>query len=482
VISISYLLASPFVGSLQFVVAALVLVGYLIATLIRLAIGLLVISATIPFLGMLRRILFQNSPVQFDFLLLIVPLYLIIMLVVIGMSYREQLRVLLRESLTTRLLLLLLVILTLQIFNPAQGGLSVGIAGALFYIVPLLWFFVGRVFLNEQTIKYILATFLATNILAALYGLMQTFVGFPEYDAYWLQQATKGAYTSLFVGGTVRAIGPFTSSQEYAVFLSCGLICLLALALFRVQPLALAPAALLGVALFLESSRGPIITSAAIVVVLLALRQRSKTLALGVIGLTLLVGVVFYQGIGGTQYAADPSSTVGIQELLAHQVNGLTHPFDLKYSTGQLHYQQILNAFLTSFRYPIGYGLGSTTIAASKFGAINQGAELDIPDIFLSGGVLAGIIYVIILYRTLKAGAILTFRYKVLTDIMPWAAIAITLGQTLNGGLYSLMPFLWLFVAWIDRRAVDVLAPEKSIPRRWRRLRTPLAMEQVGIR
>jgi hypothetical protein len=39
--------------------------------------------------------------------------------------------------------LLLAVLMTAQIFNPAQGGLVVGLGGALFYLVPLLWFWIG---------------------------------------------------------------------------------------------------------------------------------------------------------------------------------------------------------------------------------------------------------------------------------------------------------------------------------------------------
>ena len=48
-----------------------------------------------------------------------------------------------------------------------------------------------------------------------------------------------------------------------------------------------------------------------------------------------------------------------------------------------------------------------------------------------------------------------------MVDVLAFATVAVTLGQILNGGYYSLMPFIWMFIAWIDRRATDVLAPER---------------------
>src|SRR5579871_3027950 len=38
----------------------------------------------------------------------------------------------------------LLVLMAAQIFNPMQGGLEIGLIGALLYIAPLLWFYAGN--------------------------------------------------------------------------------------------------------------------------------------------------------------------------------------------------------------------------------------------------------------------------------------------------------------------------------------------------
>ena len=58
--------------------------------------------------------------------------------------------------------------------------------------------------------------------MAALYGLFQQFVKFPTWDLVWID--SKG-YTALNLGsGIVRAFSFFSSAQEYAVFLSVGVV------------------------------------------------------------------------------------------------------------------------------------------------------------------------------------------------------------------------------------------------------------------
>lgn len=473
VIAMAYVLSSPQPGSLQLVVSILLLVTFVITTLSKPAAGLTLVSAALPFLGVFRRILFQQSPVQNDPLLLIIPIYSLFMLSVVMWTRREELSVIVRHSLTARLMIGFFAVMTLQILNPLQGGLVVGVAGALFYLIPLCWYFIGRIYLTDLLLRRILTIFIVSSVVAALYGLMQTFVGFPDYDSNWIKAAGT-SYQSLNVLGSIRALGPTTSAAEYSTLLACGLICLLSLALFRWQLLALIPAGLLGVAIILESSRGVVVLVIATFIVLLALRQRSKRLAMTVLAIVVIGGGFAYQKFSETSSITPISLSTGTAAatsgFLAHQINGLAHPFDQQYSTGGGHLQQILTGLGQSLKQPFGYGLGATTLSASKFGGTSQSAENDVVDVFLSGGVIGGVLYVLILYRTLVAGGTLAFRYKRMTDVLPFVAVAVSFGQTLNGGYYSLMPFLWLYIAWIDIRATDVLGPER-VARRERRHR-----------
>lgn len=460
-LGVVFLYTSPSAANVQ-IVASVLLLGLFVATTVREpGRGLVLVSAAAPFLGVFRRILYQQNQVSFDVLLLVLPAFCLLMLLVISMEYRQQLTTVLRESFTARLLAWLMVVFTLQIFNPAQGGLVVGVAGALFYLAPLAWFFVGRVFLTAEIMQRVLTVFVISSLISACYGLYQTLVGFPSWDQFWITQVTRnGLYNALGAGGTIRAIGPMTSAAEYAAFLAIGLVCLASLIFFRWHVQLLIPAAIMVSALFLESSRTVVLLTACVMLLLLLLRQRHVMTALVVSVLVGVGAVVALLSVGDVVYTATGSSSAAVSGLLAHQINGLVHPLDNRYSTGQLHLQAIIGAFRNMLTSPLGFGLGSTTMSATRFGGTAISAELDIPNAFLSGGLLGGLLYAAIIFRTFRAGFVTAFRYKRLTDVMPVAALAVTVGQILNGGLYSLMPFMWMFIAWIDYRAVEVFGPQ----------------------
>ena len=50
----------------------------------------------------------------------------------------------------SKLCLGLLVVMTLQIFNPAQGGLLVGFTGMIYMMTPVLWFWIGRTYGSDS--------------------------------------------------------------------------------------------------------------------------------------------------------------------------------------------------------------------------------------------------------------------------------------------------------------------------------------------
>lgn len=443
----SYVLSRPLNANLQWVCAGVVLAAYIVLTLIRPTVGLLSIAATIPFLGMVRRILFEQSQPQVDPMLLIIPCYTVFMITMISTTYRARLRALVRESRTTRLLLLLIGLCILEILNPLQGGLSVGAAGAIYYIVPLCWFILGRVFLTEDTLKKLLVILILVPLIFSVYGLLETFVGFTGFDRYWVDSV---GYVALNVSGTIRTLGPATSAAEYASFLAVGTVLLLTLAIFRRSLWLIVPAIVPFVALILESSRTVVLTCLASAFLLFILRRRSKGMA--VVTVLLVVLGVSYVYHGSSQYVVQSDTASPIQTLLAHQVNGLAHPLDRQYSTGQAHITVAIGALVSSVRNPFGMGLGATTLAALKFGGSGQTAEYDFVDMFLATGLIGGILYLIILVRTVRSGMTLVFREKRVSDALALAALIATLGETLNGSYYSLMPILWMLVAWLDTR------------------------------
>ena len=194
-------------------------------------------------LGMVRRLVGSGSSGGLgDPLLLVGPAVLLLLFLVA--SGRGALRQ--RSRLANAIGLLSLLVLV-EALNPFQGGLLVGLAGLLFMLVPMLAFWVGRSLLDDVTLRRLFQLVAVLSVVSAIYGLIQQFVGFPSWDERWI---TSSGYVALNVGnGVTRAFGNFSSAQEYAAFLSVGLVILVS-SLQKVRrvllPLALGAIGLVG--------------------------------------------------------------------------------------------------------------------------------------------------------------------------------------------------------------------------------------------
>jgi hypothetical protein len=448
-----YLSASPMPGALQAVVTMVVLLMLFLVVLVRATAGIMLFLCLIPFLGLARRVLLTVSPVPADPLLLVIPSFTFVLFLALTITYRQRAHALLRQSLTARLLALLLAVFVLQIANPLQGSLVVGLGGVLYYVAPLCWFFIGGVLLRPAQINGVITIFLIASSLAALYGLMQTYAGLPGYDLQWALNAANG-YSALYVSaGSIRAFGPMSSASEYTVFIGTAFLACTTALIYRARIIYAVLAAILLLALLLESSRGALIISAITLLVMVTLRQRSRRLAVLLLAIILAAGAAAYALISpGTLDTGAGSGAMA--SLIAHDVNGLAHPFDSTYSTGSLHLQEILAGFARAIENPLGYGLGSTTQASAKFSGTALTAEIDIVDVFTAGGVLAGALYLIVLVRTLRAACSLTFHAREPRDAVVTAILLGSVSGTLAGGHYAFMPFIWLFMAYIDQRVL----------------------------
>lgn len=423
-------------GQVNILCAVVVAIPLLTLAVVKREAAVLWTLVYLVLLGDIRRVVAQiAAPGAFDPLLLVAPAVTVVLVIPVFANLR------LADPLSKAVLGLLLV-MVLEIVNPRQGPISVGLSGVFFYIVPLMWFWLGRSFGAPDLVrKIIYNVLLPLALMAGLIGICQTFIGFLPYQQAWISEVGR-VYTSLYVGTSVRAFGFSTSAAEYATLLEFAISLAVAAFLASRRSWSLAIPILAG-ALLLSGGRGLTIKIVIALPVLWLVRRGQKitvvTIAsMAVLASLALVSVSLIAGRFASSTEGQRGSSAA-QEAMSHQMGGLAHPFDEKYSSAGLHSNMVTNGFLEGFTNPLGRGLGSTTFAAQKFGSDSDGgsSELDLSDMFIALGLVGGVLY----FSVVVLGVRAAFRYVRTT---PWqtglpvfAILIATLGGWLIGGQYS---------------------------------------------
>jgi hypothetical protein len=408
------------------------------------------IAATMVFLALLgdyRRYAgyFAGFPKN-DPLLLVAPAVALFLLAHALLRGRSS-----PPTLLARLVLGLMLLMLVEVFNPLQGGLQIGLAGALIYLAPLLWFWVARSYASLPFAEaFTFRVVLSVGVAATALGLYQTYLGLLPFEQQWLEQI---GYQALYISDeVVRAIGFFNSSAEYQRYLVIVAVTTIALWLTtRSRVIVLLPLFLL--AIFLSAARGPVVMVVLGAVAVWAISARSvhswipRLAVATALGGAALIGLLLF---------LQTSSFSGrVAPLVERQVGGLLDPGNLEKSTASGHLQMIRDGLVTGITSPAGEGLGATTFAAEKYGARARNAEVDIANLMISVGVLGGVLYLIIvlgaLWRAVKWWQIERTPYAL---VMVGTLVG-TLGGWLIGGEYSVAALLWFQIGLMDRLARD---------------------------
>lgn len=393
--------------------------------------------------GTLRRLLPAGLASETDPLLLVAPAVVAVLVVVAAGrgAFRDQSRL-------SGMVLLLCGLTVLATVNPLQGGIFVGAAGALFILVPLLWFWVGRALVDDALLHRVLRVVSWVALGAACYGLYQVYVGLPSWDQRWVD--SKG-YVSLFVTRTaIRPFASLSSSSEYVGLLAVGTV-LWALRLrhaAKALPAGVA-VAVLGWALTVASVRGALVIVPVTLGVVFAASR-----GLGV-GRTALAGVAALFLLALVVGRIDPGSVGGdrTSALVARSVSGLSDPFNPEVSTLPVHIEAMFGGLGQAARNPVGNGVGVVTIAADRFGeGGNASTDVDPSNVAVAMGIPGLAAYSLIVLL----GVRLAFhRARRVRGYLSLAALGILLAtslQWLNGGSYAVAPLPWLVLGWLDRR------------------------------
>ena len=107
----------------------------------------------------------------------------------------------------------------LEIFNPLQGGITVGLSGALFMLVPMAWFYFGQT-IKPAFLETAFRLMVVLGILTSLYGIYQLTFGFPSFEQYWIDDTEF--YNSISVGKVQRALATYSSAEEWGRYIEIG--------------------------------------------------------------------------------------------------------------------------------------------------------------------------------------------------------------------------------------------------------------------
>jgi hypothetical protein len=354
-----------------------------------------------------------------------------------------------------------MAIMVLEIFNPHQGSLAVGLGGAIFFIVPLLWFWVARHYANDKMMHTLLyRVFLPIGILDALLGVVQVYIGFFPWERDWaLKMGTQYAFSA----GHLRSFGFSTGVLEFASTMLVSAVAIVA-ALFAGRKAYVLLLPIILSAALVVSSRGLIVKLVFAVAMMWAVRSKGGKNWLPRLLFALVVGfgLTYYSASHAASDAPRPSSKMTTAQMATeHVTQGLADP---GHSTAGAHWQLFVIGIWKGFTYPIGHGLGSATLAANKFTegeAAEESSEIDISDAFVTMGFLGGFVYLYIIFLTLRAALRFLKTGPPLLSFMYIGLLSALFGSWLALGQYSIAPIVWFCIGSLAGKQ-DLWGPAKA--------------------
>lgn len=360
---------------------------------------------------------------------------------------------------------LLAIIFVLEIFNPLQGGLFVGLSGALFVLVPLVWFYFGQA-VNEKFIQTALRLVVLLGIIGSLYGVYQLVFGYPAFEQYWIDNTDM--YQSIAVGHVKRALATFSSAEEWGRYTQIGAVIALGFLTtakgLRARVGWLACAAALFVGVLLSGQRTAVFGFVVGVVALLMFSARSWRAGLARVTVFLIpLALLFVFAQAPTD---DELWSKGEEErvsaVLTHTQRGTLKPTEE--DSLQIRFQIWSDLITSVIPYrPLGAGIGAGSLSDVR---TNRNSDLPPIDNFIlvlaiTCGIPGAFVFTWILLRASWLSARLARNAepgtrnasinRITAAIMPPLILNSVFGMTFS--IYSVAPVAWLLIGWISAEA-----------------------------
>src|SRR2546423_1202516 len=432
--------------------------------LVSLEAGLFAMMVFEPFRGLIRRAqyLFLEYSSE-DPIHLLTPIITIFALAVLLRSRRLEI---LRAAPLAGSVSVLALIYILEIFNPLQGGLLVGLSGALFMLPPLIWFYFGQS-VNERFVTRALQIVIVLGLVTSLYGLYQLLAGYPAFEQYWIDNTEF--YESIGVGHVKRALATFSSAEEWGRYAELGAIAAFgflagAKSIKMKFGWLVCGAALLG-SVLLTGERTAVFGSILGIAALVLIGARSLTSAGLRVGLLLLpiILVVVFVAPPSDEDMWSKREDETVSTLLSHTQRGTLKPADEESFQVRLENWKYLLTDVIPYR-PLGMGLGAGTLGRARFSSDGDLPPIDsfVLIVAITCGIPAALFFSWILgrstwlswrlARTSEDDPPLATLKRVAAALMPALILNSMFGLTFT--LYSVAPIAWLVIGWIGAESL----------------------------
>ncbi|MDQ2975533.1 MAG: O-antigen ligase family protein [Acidobacteriota bacterium] len=439
-------------GALLFLMAA--------PLMISLEAGLMAMILFEPFRGFIRRaqyLIVDYS--QFDPIHVLTPL---VTLMALGMLLQRHRFQIIRSTPLASVVTTLSAIFVAQIFNPLQGGLMIGLSGAMLTLVPVSWFYFGQA-TNLRFIRLALQLIVALGILTSLYGVYQLIYGYPQFERYWLENVEF--YVSIGVGHVKRPLATFTNAEEWGRYIAMGALIAFGFGAGTKRLLNSGAwflcAGGLATVLLLTGQRTAIfgLMLGFLCLILLGARSfRGAAVRLVLLLIPVLLVVTLAKPPSEDEmWSKEESETVGT--LISHTQRGTLKPTGEDSLYVRLEVWQDLVTNVIPYR-PLGSGLGAGSLGALKFSDNADETAIDnfVLVLAVAGGIPAALLFLWILWRA----TLFAFRQtrrgspgtpeatiaRIIAALMPMFILNNIFGLTFS--LYAVAPVGWLLIGWIS--------------------------------
>jgi hypothetical protein len=431
----------------------------LVSLIISFEAGLMAMIFFEPFRGFLRRLQYTIVPYsQSEPIHLITPVVTFVAFLLV--LQRQKLEIV-RATALAGAVSILGAIYFAQIFNPLQGSIFVGLTGALFFLVPVAWFYFGQA-VQPGFVPKVLRLVVILGIGASFHGVYQMVFGYPAFEQYWIDNTDL--YTSISVNRVTRALATFNSAEEWGRYIQLGCIVAFGLGISKTEGAKRLLWHICGVILIvmlaLTGQRTAIFGLLLGLTVLFLTGARSSRAVF--VRLALLFAPVILAFALSAYVSDDEGAEVnadeGVNTMLTHTTKGTIKPT----GEGSLYarfetWTRIVTKDLPA--NPMGNGLGADGLAATReTNNTDDPTDNHFLTVALSAGVPAALILIWIFIRS----SVLSFRLwrnsdPDSTESVLWRiALALMASFFLNNifgttfTIYSVAPLGWLVIGWIS--------------------------------